>query len=69
MERRKRWGRWLVLLGVSAWAPYALLKYGMGHEVLFSPFLAAHLAGVIPGTLLSRGDRWIQRLRQRRIQR
>lgn len=67
-RRRERWGRTLVLLGVAAWVPYALLEYGLGEDIPFTPFLAAHLAGVLPGALLARGEqlkRGLRRLRAR----
>jgi hypothetical protein len=51
---RRRLGRTLILLGVLAWAPYALLRYGLGLEVPLWAFLTAHLLGVIPGSILSR---------------
>jgi hypothetical protein len=64
---RKILGRILVLVGVSMWAPYFVLKLS-GEEVVVLPFLALHLAGVIPGALLVRGEtlvrtlsRWLER--------
>ena len=64
---RKLFGRILILVGVSMWAPYFALKLS-GAEVVVLPFLALHLAGVIPGALLLRGEtlarmisRWLQR--------
>ena len=58
------WGLVLIILGVSAWAPYGVLKYGFGQEVNVVPFLSVHLTGVIPGALLKRGptlSRWLTR--------
>lgn len=54
MASRKRWGRALVLVGVAAWIPYGVLKYGAGEDVAIYPFLTVHLLGVIPGFLLHR---------------
>ena len=54
----RRVGRFLILAGVLAWAPYAFLRYLMGVEVPVWPFLGVHLAGVIPGSILSRWDRF-----------
>ena len=52
--KRERLGRALILVGVVAWLPYGILKYGMGQEVVMYPFLTVHLLGVIPGFLLRR---------------
>lgn len=52
--RRERWGRLLILVGVVAWLPYGILKYGMGQDVVVYPFLTVHLLGVIPGFILRR---------------
>ncbi len=63
---KRRWGLVLILIGVTAWAPYGVFKYGLDREMSVYPFLAWHLAGVIPGFLLRRGDllwRWISRRR------
>ncbi len=51
---RERWGLILIIVGVVAWIPYGVLKYGLGHEVVVYPFLAVHLMGMIPGFLLRR---------------
>ena len=65
MRRRLRfWGRALILLGVSAWIPYFVLKYLAQDEVSFAPFLVIHLSGVIPGALLARGEQILQLLRK-----
>jgi uncharacterized membrane protein YjjB (DUF3815 family) len=59
----EQWGGLLILLGVAAWGPYALLKYLLHVEVPVGPFLAAHLAGVLPGFVLRRGPaiwRWFR---------
>lgn len=50
----QRLGRILILLGVAAWLPYFYLKYIENVEVGMLPFLAVHLSGVIPGSLLFR---------------
>lgn len=60
---RRFWGRVLVLIGVAAWLPYAVQAYGLGHEVVVTPYLAAHLAGVVPGALLLHGDKLRQLVR------
>lgn len=52
--KRERLGRLLILVGVVAWLPYGILKYGMGQEVVMYPFLTVHLLGVIPGFILRR---------------
>ncbi len=44
----------LILIGVCAWIPYGILKYGLDREVVAYPFLVWHLAGVVPGFLLRR---------------
>ena len=51
---RHRLGRVLILVGVLAWAPYAVLHYLMDLDVPVWPFLTVHLMGVIPGSILSR---------------
>jgi hypothetical protein len=52
----RRLGRILILLGVLAWAPYALLRYLLELEVPLWPFLTVHLLGVVPGSILSRWE-------------
>ncbi len=54
---RHFWGRVLVLIGVAAWVPYAVQAYGLGQEIVVTPYLVAHLAGVVPGALLLHGDK------------
>jgi len=49
----------LIGLGMAAWVPYAVLRYGLDAPVEPGLFLAAHLAGVIPGSLLVRWD-WLR---------
>ena len=60
---RKIVGRVLIFLGISMWIPYLVLEV-LGTEVSVTPFLAAHLSGVIPGAILLRGEtlvRWLAR--------
>lgn len=47
-------GTCLILLGVSVWGVYAVCRWGFGWEVSGRHFLGFHLAGVIPGSILSR---------------
>ncbi len=52
----RRWlGRWLVLAGVAASGVSAVLAL-TGHEPAVEDFLPYHLAGVIPGSILSRWE-------------
>lgn len=45
-----RWvSRILIYLGVLAWAPYFYLTRVIGVEAVITPFLAAHLTGVLSG--------------------
>ncbi|MSQ21782.1 MAG: hypothetical protein EXR53_00520 [Dehalococcoidia bacterium] len=53
---RHRLGLILILIGLTAWLPYGVFKYGLDRDVAVYPFLAWHLAGGIPGFLLRRGD-------------
>jgi hypothetical protein len=46
-------GRVLILLGVAVWVPYAVMLI-TGHEPNIKVFLPIHLAGVIPGAILTR---------------
>lgn len=57
-------GTVLVLLGVSVWIVYAVLRWGLGLDVDVSDALPFHLAGVVPGSLL-RHRRWFLRLLRR----
>lgn len=59
-----RIGKVLLWIGILAWLPYAILKYGLGHEVHVAPFLTAHLCGVIPGSILTRMARRRPRLQK-----
>jgi hypothetical protein len=51
---RRRWllGRMLIGLGVLAWAPYLYLHYALGQKVVITPYLTAHLTGVLGGSAL-----------------
>lgn len=60
---RHFWGRILIWIGVAAWVPYAIQAYGLGHDVIVTPYLAVHLAGVVPGALLLHGDKLIRLVR------
>jgi hypothetical protein len=64
---RRRIGTLLLWIGVLAWVPYAVLKYGAGRSVSAAPFLAVHLLGVIPGLALRRWET-IRRLTRRSTQ-
>jgi len=46
-------GRVLILFGVAVWVPYAALLI-MGQEPDIRIFLPVHLAGVLPGAVLTR---------------
>jgi hypothetical protein len=54
---RVRLGRALILVGVLASVPYAVLRYGLGRDIAMAPFLAVHLAEVIPGRCCPAGTR------------
>lgn len=51
-DRLTQLGRVLILLGVSVWALYAVMRWGLGRPVEMNQFLPYHLVGVIPGSLL-----------------
>ncbi len=53
---RRQLGAGLIVAGVLAWAAYAVLNYMVGLEIGAAPFLAWHLAGVIPGSYLFGGS-------------
>ena len=67
-RRRERLALILILVGVTAWVPYGILKYGMGQEVVIYPFLTVHLLGVIPGFILRR-EALLRRLFSRLVRR
>lgn len=52
-------GRVLILLGVAVWVPYAVMLI-TGQEPDIKVFLPVHLAGVIPGAVLTRYV-WLRR--------
>ncbi|MBI4201490.1 MAG: hypothetical protein HY532_00045 [Chloroflexi bacterium] len=52
-SRNRRIGRILILAGVAVWIPYFALKLA-GNDPALGLFLPFHLAGVIPGSILSR---------------
>ena len=53
-DRLTTLGTVLILLGVSVWGVYALCRWGFGWDASGLHFLGFHLAGVIPGSILSR---------------
>ncbi len=60
-RRRKIASTVMIYLGVLAWAPYFYLDKFMQVETLVTPFLAAHLTGVLGGAAL-RASVELQRL-------
>lgn len=68
--RRRRWlSRLLIYLGVLAWAPYFYQTRVLGREIEISPYLAAHLMGVLSGVALRLSVEAEQRWRMRSSQR
>ncbi|WP_376792556.1 hypothetical protein [Thermoflexus sp.] len=68
--RGRRWlSRLLIYLGVLAWAPYFYQTRGLGKEVEISPYLAAHLMGVLSGVALRLSVEAERRWRMRSSQR
>jgi hypothetical protein len=63
---RNRVGRIFLWIGIVAWFPYGIMKYGLGRELPVWPFLAWHLVGVIPGSLILRW-RWIRALGRKTV--
>lgn len=61
---RRRIGVVLILTGVSVWGIWLVVKLAGGDPDV-SAFLPFHLAGVVPGSVLSRWDS-IRRLMNRR---
>jgi uncharacterized membrane protein YjjB (DUF3815 family) len=47
--RRRLVSKIMIYLGVLAWAPYFYIDRVLGQEVVITPFLAAHLTGVLGG--------------------
>ena len=41
----------MIWLGVAAWLPYAVMKYGQGKDISIVPWLGVHLCGVLPGSI------------------
>lgn len=64
VSRHKRIGRLLILAGVAVWIPYFVLE-ALGADPALEAFLPFHLAGVIPGAILSRWDQIMRLLRRR----
>ncbi|WP_322798827.1 hypothetical protein, partial [Thermoflexus sp.] len=50
--RRRLLSRLFIYLGVLAWGPYFYQTRVLGNEVEISPYLAAHLTGVLSGVAL-----------------
>lgn len=48
--KRRLVSRIMIYLGVLAWVPYLYLTRGLGQAVEISPFLIAHLTGVLGGS-------------------
>ena len=68
----RKLGAVLIVLGVLAWVPYAILKYALDVDVSVVPFLVWHLLGVVPGSKLFGGSivmQVVRTLRQRRTAR
>ena len=51
-RHRRLLSRLLIYLGVLAWAPYFYQTRVLGNDVEISPYLAAHLTGVLSGVAL-----------------
>jgi hypothetical protein len=61
----ERIGRWLIVLGILVWGVWLVVKIAGGGPQL-EYFLPIHLAGVVPGSVLSRWstlNRWRQQNR------
>lgn len=52
---RRRLGRGLIYAGVAVWVVYVVVAIG-GGEPDGAKYLPFHLAGVIPGSIISRWD-------------
>jgi len=52
LTRRQLAGRILIVLGVFAWAPYLYQKHILAQSIEMTPFLTAHLTGVLGGITL-----------------
>jgi hypothetical protein len=64
--KKEQLGTLLLILGVLAWVVYYALKLLTSLDLPFGLFLAWHLAGVLPGSLL-RGSKVISWLRRSRL--
>ena len=63
-RRRKLVSSSMIYLGVLAWAPYFYFDKILGTETVITPFLAAHLTGVLGGAALRASvevERWRKR--------
>ncbi len=64
-RHRRLLSRLLIYLGVLAWTPYFYQTRVLGNEVEISPYLAAHLTGVLSGVALRLSveieQRWFRR--------
>jgi hypothetical protein len=63
---KERQGAVLLILGIAAWVVYYALRFLTPLAPPFGLFLAWHLAGVIPGSLL-RGSKVVSWLRQTKL--
>ena len=52
LSRRQLAGRIMIIIGVFAWAPYLYQKEILGESILITPYLTAHLTGVLGGIAL-----------------
>ena len=64
-RRRRLVSKIMIILGVLAWAPYFYLERVLGQDVVITPFLAAHLTGVLGGAAV-RASVEVQRLTKRK---
>ena len=63
--RRRLVSKIMIYLGVLAWAPYFYLERVLGQDVVITPFLAAHLTGVLGGAAV-RASVEVERLTRKR---
>lgn len=63
--RRRLISKIMIYLGVLAWAPYFYLERVLGQDVVITPFLAAHLTGVLGGAAV-RASVEVERLARNR---
>jgi hypothetical protein len=52
LSRRQLVGRIMIILGVIAWAPYLYQNEILGQSIEITPYLTAHLTGVLGGIAL-----------------